>query len=425
MQAYDKHQTLPYQRFPSSNPLTETECGVDRFDRRRLFQSIAKILYRVTGISGIVRHSGNRGRYRVYDVKELDQFNRVRIGNIDNILVFHLELLSGKQGCRVTHVGADDHRNRLTRKSCRIHMHRRKRLLSHKAIEQNLSRIRTVVAQAAGLGDRLSEGQVGFFEIETAADAGGAECKISAALMIDRDRIIRRHIDILRRILQQRIVGDGCRLAAALQRHIRFDIVGRQAACGGNDIENALTGRADRDALRIVDVTEHGHLAGAAGRCRNNHLRLDRPAGQPIFDVLLHSLLQATGGRNATGIGDRDRSVSIDGLLRQIDIIAGSAAGIRRNEQPPGLSFEDGNLDDVAITKRNFRCPAATTAKPFEGGRLRSGKIWQDVLAEINQGVVDTDATLLRCDFHCRISINVLVIGTGSWQGRAACQYTR
>lgn len=203
--------------------------------------------------------------------------------------------------------------------------------------------------------------------------------------MIDRDRIIRCDIDIFGRVLQQRSVGDGCRLAAALQRHIRFDIVGRQTARGGNDIENTLTRRADLNALRIVDIAEDGNLTGAACRCRNNDLRFDRAARQAILDVLLYGLLQATGSRNPTRIGNCDRSVSIDGLLWQRDVITGSATCVRWNEETAGLSFEDGNRNDIAVTERNFGRPASTTTKTFERGRLGSGKIRQDVLAEISR----------------------------------------
>ena len=63
-------------------------------------------------------------------------------------------------------------------------------------------------------------------------------------------------------------------------------------------------------------------------------------------------------------------------------------------------------------------------------GTLVLGRTLLDKLsdAEIELKVAtlrDTDATLLRCHFHCRIPINIFVIRTGSWQRGAACQYSR
>lgn len=56
-------------------------------------------------------------------------------------------------------------------------MHRCKRLLGDGAIEQDLGRIRTIVAQAARLGDGLPERQIRLFEIEPAADAGAPSAR--------------------------------------------------------------------------------------------------------------------------------------------------------------------------------------------------------------------------------------------------------
>src|SRR6185295_11487023 len=100
---------------------------------------------------------------------------------------------------------------------------------------------------------------------------------------------------------------------------------------------------------------------------RHDDLRLDRAVLEGSHNGALHFDLGASGRVNGTRIGDRDVAAEVDGLVRNVDEIAGPHAAFGRNEETSGRSFEDRHAQDIADAEGDVTRPRVL----LEGAQAR------------------------------------------------------
>ncbi|MNS81933.1 hypothetical protein D3C72_1156610 [compost metagenome] len=210
------------------------------------------------------------------------------------------------------------------------------------------------------------------------------------------------------------VVVDARGLAAADQRDIGFDIRGAKALCIGDNVENAISCFRKLNLGRLLDVTQHGGLRGAAGNLGDENLRLDGAVGEPFLDFALDILHIAAGGANLARIGNADIAFPVDRLVRQADEVAGTAARVVRDKQAAGLAFKDRDLHHVADTHRQGRNAALAAAETAEQGRgCGIADVIENGAVDIEQRVVDTCGFLLVLggEFHGSVRFDRRCIG--------------
>jgi hypothetical protein len=165
----------------------------------------------------------------------------------------------------------------------------------------------------------------------------------------DKDRSYAgMHPDIVGRLIDQGAERGGGAASAALE-HDPGVVALRLRPSGARDrVQDVLAGRVGGKAIGRIDVPEHADQGRTLIDQRNDGLRLDGAILQGIDDRFLNLRRRPAGGVDGAGIRHGDVALGVDVLVRQIDEVAGTNAGLGRDEEPTRRGLKDRHAHHVS-----------------------------------------------------------------------------
>ncbi len=139
-----------------------------------------------------------------------------------NILILHSEFLQCEEHIRISQVGAEHHGDAFAAETRNIKAKLLHRLAIDMPVQEDLTWICAAVQQSADLAKCLAKAEIRFLEVHATVGICRAEDRISSAFALDVNSVTGLHIDIFRRIIDDRLEERGFLAAAALDRHVAF-----------------------------------------------------------------------------------------------------------------------------------------------------------------------------------------------------------
>ena len=183
------------------------------------------------------------------------------------------------------------------------------------ANDEDARRVGTNVVDAAGPGERLLERDADRVERDHGVEAGRASGGEGLRIARDTDHVAGLHIDVLGRVVEDRLHRNSDRGAVADQSH--EDLVCRRTgtASGGDDVEKPVAARGQRHPRTAGHLADHRDGVGDVLRYGHQRLRLDCLLAERLHDGLLDFGGRSTGDAHAAGIGHRQGAIGADDLL--------------------------------------------------------------------------------------------------------------
>jgi hypothetical protein len=208
--------------------------------------------------------------------------------------------------------------------------------------------------------------------------------------------------------------------ASAALEHDPGVVALRFRPSGARDrVQDVLARRVGGKAIGSIDVPEHADQGSTLIDQRNDGLRLDGAVLQGIDDRFLNLGRRPAGGADGAGIRHGDVALGVDVLVRQIDEVAWTNAGLGRDEEPTCRGLKDRNAHHVSDAKFDLPRRPSIGKHVADPGGVGCQNV-DDPGCHANEGVRETIRIL-----RVAAAVDFTDLGPRGWHDGAAAQHGR